>query len=204
MADTRVTMWRTQPMQQQQTGPTPPVVPPVAPAPTGSQPGTPQAPPNPAEHPAGSKEAVLADLAKERDKRQAAEQRARDYDTVMAELQQYRDKNKSAEDKQAEALASATSERDAATVKALRYEVCAQPEINLPLAAAQFLTGTTQAEIEASAKALKSLGAFGGATPPATPGLPPSPNAGNEPPKVGKSEAGLAKARERFGDLVKK
>jgi hypothetical protein len=140
-------------------------------------------------------------LRAERSRATAAEKLVAD---LQAQVKQFQDAGKSAEDKQAEQAATLANERDAATVKALRYEVCAQPEISLPLAAAQFLTGNTQAEIEASAKALKALGAFGGATPPNTPGLPPSPNAGNEPPKVGKADAGLAKARERFGDLIKK
>lgn len=182
----------------------------TAPAPIPTPPVNPAAPPmgtppNPDPNPDGGDKPLGENgekaLRAERSRATAAEKQLAE---LQARVKEFEDKGKSAEDKQAEALATATSERDAATVKALRYEVCAQPEISLPLAAAQFLTGNTQAEIEASAKALKALGAFGGATPPSSPGLPPSPNAGNEPPKVGKADAGLAKARERFGDLVKK
>lgn len=149
-------------------------------------------------HAAGSKEAVLADLAKERDRRQAAETKAKDFDTVQAELQRYKDQHQTAEQKQAEQLATLANERDTATVKALRYEVCADPEIALPLAASQFLTGSTKAEIEASAKALKALGAFSSQAP-ATGGLPPAPNAAREAKRPSGSEQGLAEAERRFG-----
>jgi hypothetical protein len=178
-----------------------------APAPTQISTATPPvgAPPNPDPNADGEDKPLGENgekaLRAERSRATAAEKRAADLE---ARVKQYEDANKTAEQKQADHVATLTSERDTATVKALRYEVCAQPEINLPLAAAQFLTGNTQAEIEASAKALKALGAFGGATPPATPGLPPSPNAGSEPSKVGKADAGLAEARRRFGDPAKK
>ena len=159
-------------------------------------------PANPADtenpYAAGSKEAVLADLAKERDRRQAAETKAKDFDTIQAELQRYKDQNQTAEQKQAEQLATLTNERDTATVNALRYEVCADPEIALPLAASQFLTGTTKAEIEASAKALKALGAFSSQAP-ATGGLPPAPNAAREAKRPSGAEQGLAEAERRFG-----
>lgn len=190
MADTRVPMWRAQPMQQQKTGP---VVPPE-----GGQ----QIQPDGAK-PDGEGDKPLGEggekaLRAERSRANAAEKENGD---LKAQLKQYEDANKTAEQKQADALATATSERDTATVKALRYEVCDEQE--LPLKAARFLTGSTKAEIEDAAKAFKELYGGKAAEKPAT-GLPASPNAGRETQKLSGAEAGLAKARERFGDLVKK
>jgi hypothetical protein len=137
-------------------------------------------------------------LRAERSRANAAEKQIAE---LQAKVKQFEDAGKSAEDRQAEALATATSERDAATVRALRYEVCDEQE--LPLKAARFLTGSTKAEIEEAAKAFKELyGGSGNAKP--SGGLPPSPNAGHEPPKVGKADAGLEMARRRFPELAKK
>lgn len=168
-----------------------PVVP-VTPTSNGLPGSSNAEPENP--HAAGSKEAVLADLAKERDRRQAAETKAKDFDSIQAELQKYKDQHQTAEQKQAEQLATLASERDTATVKALRYEVCADKD--LPLAAARFLTGATKAEIEEAAEAFKALGVAAGK--PAT-GLPPAPNAGREAKRPSGAEQGLAEAERRFG-----
>jgi hypothetical protein len=137
-------------------------------------------------------------LRAERSRANAAEKVIAD---LQAKVKQFEDAGKSAEDKQAEALATATSERDTATVRALRYEVCDEQE--LPLKAARFLTGNTKAEIEEAAKAFKELYGGKAAEKPAT-GLPASPNAGREAQKVSGAAAGVAAARERFPELAKK
>lgn len=136
-------------------------------------------------------------LRAERSRATAAEKQLAE---LQARVKEFEDKGKSAEDKQAEALASASSERDAATVRALRYEVCDEQE--LPLKAARFLTGSTKAEIEEAAKAFKELYGGKAAEKPAT-GLPASPNAGRETQKLSGAEAGKAEALRRFPQLAK-
>jgi len=189
MADAR--MWNTQPMQQQKTGP---IVPPADPAnpviPDGAKPD------GEGDKPLGENGEKA--LRAERSRATAAEKRAAEAEALVKEFQ---DKGKSAEDKQAEALATANSERDIATVRALRYEVC--DEQDLPLKAARFLTGNTKSEIEEAAKAFKELYGSGNAPGKPATGLPPSPNAGRETPKPSRAEDGLAKARERFPELTK-
>lgn len=137
-------------------------------------------------------------LRAERSRATAAEKRAADLE---ARVKAFEDANKTAEQKQADALAAAVNERDAATVRALRYEVC--DEQDLPLKAARFLTGSTKAEIEEAAKAFKELYGGKAVEKPAT-GLPASPNAGRETQKLSGAEAGLAEARKRFPELAKK
>lgn len=189
MADTRVTMWRSQPMQQQKTGPVPPAEQQVT-----SQDGA--TPDGEGDKPLG--EGGEKALRAERSRANAAEKLIAD---LQAKVKQFEDAGKSAEQKQADDLAAATSERDAATVRALRYEVCDEQE--LPLKAARFLTGSTKAEIEEAAKAFKELYGGKAAEKPAT-GLPASPNAGRETQKLSGAEAGLAEARKRFPELAKK
>lgn len=189
MADARL-LWNTQPMQQQKTGPSAPLFADPANAnPEGAKPE------GDGDKPLGENGEKA--LRAERSRATAAEKLVAD---LQAQVKQFQDAGKSAEDKQAQALATATSERDTATVRALRYEVC--DEQDLPLKAARFLTGGTKAEIEEAAEAFKEL--YGSNTPgKSATGLPPSPNAGSEAPKTSQSEIGRAKARERFGDLVK-
>lgn len=130
-------------------------------------------------------------LRAERSRATAAEKRAADLEALVKEFQ---DKGKSAEDKQAEAMATAARERDTATVRALRYEVC--EEMELPLKSARFLTGSTKAEIEEAAKAFKELLGTKTADKPAT-GLPASPNAGRDAKPSGGS-LGLEEAKRRW------
>jgi hypothetical protein len=131
-------------------------------------------------------------LRAERSRATAAEKRAAEFE---ARVKAFEDANKTSEQKQADALATATNERDAATVRALRYEVC--DEQDLPLKAARFLTGGTKAEIEEAAKAFKELYGSNTAGKPAT-GLPPSPNAGREASKPARGALGSAEAARRF------
>lgn len=184
MADARP-MWNVQPMQQQKTGPIAPQgdpVAPVMPEPAKSE--------DQADKPLGENGEKA--LRAERSRATAAEKQLAD---LQAKVKQFEDAGKSAEQKQAEALATATSERDTATVRALRYEVC--DEQDLPLKAARFLTGSTKAEIEEAAKAFKELYGSGAAGKSAT-GLPPAPNAGREAKKPVGGAAGLEEAQRRF------
>ena len=182
MADTRVPMWRTQPMQQQKTGPV-------------QQPTEqPQVTPQDGAKPDGEGDEPLREngekaLRAERSRATAAEKRAADLE---ARVRAFEDANKSAEQKQADALATAQNEASTATVKALRYEVC--DEQDLPLKAARFLTGSTKAEIEDAAKAFKELYGTGKSAS----GLPPAPNAGREAKKPSPGSLGLEEAQRRF------
>jgi beta-glucosidase-like glycosyl hydrolase len=130
-------------------------------------------------------------LRAERSRATAAEKRAAELE---AQVKEFQDKGKSAEDKQAEAMATAARERDAATVRALRYEVCA--DMDLPLKSARFLTGSTKAEIEEAAKAFKELMGSKSAEKSAT-GLPASPNAGRDAKPSG-GALGLEEAKRRW------
>lgn len=117
-------------------------------------------------------------LKAERKRAADSEKRANELE---ARVKEFEDKGKTDEQRRQEADVKRDQERDTATVKALRYEVCADKD--LPLAAARFLTGATKAEIEEAADAFKALNTSVGK--PAT-GLPPAPNAG----RVGRAEAG--------------
>jgi hypothetical protein len=128
-------------------------------------------------------------LRAERKRAADADKRATE---LAARLKQYEDAGKTAEQKAADERAALASERDTATVRALRYEVC--EEMELPLKAARFLTGATKAEIQEAAEAFKALGV---ASKPAT-GLPPAPNAGREAKKAGGGAAGLEEAQRRW------
>lgn len=185
MVDTRVPVWRVQPEQQHKQDP-------ATGAPAGDpQPGADQQAGQPGDgDPADLGEAGKRAIAAERARAAKAE---RDLAAERAKTKQYEDAGKSAEQKQAEQLTALTTERDTATVKALRYEVCEARE--LPLAAARFLTGSTKAEIEEAADAFKALGVANAK--PAT-GLPPAGNLGNESKKPSGGSRGLDEARRRF------
>lgn len=136
----------------------------------------------------------------------AAAKSQRDAETALAaartQLQEFEDKGKTEEQKRTDTAAKLASERDTATVKALRYEVCADKD--LPLAAARFLTGATKAEIEEAADAFKSLGIGSAVAGRTATGLPASPNAGRDGRAPSGAEAGLAEARKRFPQLATK
>ncbi|HET6816879.1 MAG TPA: hypothetical protein VFH66_06595, partial [Mycobacteriales bacterium] len=134
------------------TPPAAPETPPATPAPTGQQPPAPA----PAEEGKGGKDAVLADLAKERDKRQSLER----------ELQEA----KSSQQAQLDAIAKALglkpeaepvdpavltqqltdAQRETAESKArlARYEAAIAQQV--PSHLVEFITGSTAEEIEAS------------------------------------------------------
>lgn len=101
---------------------------------------------------AGGKDAILADLAKERDRRQALE----------AQLAEIAEANKTEEQKREERLTAAEKAAAESAAKALRYEAAAKA--GLPLSMAGRLTGTTEEELLADAEELKGLlGEQGGA-----------------------------------------
>lgn len=125
------------------------------------------------------KEPGLKALQAERDARAKAE-------SDLAELRkQIEDANKTAEQKAADALkaAEATAAQNAA--KALRYEVAAEKGLDLKLASR--LTGTTKAEMEADADALKEL--VGAAIKPAAPRPDPSAGQSGDPKPKSLAEA---------------
>ena len=186
MVDTRVPVWRVQPAQQHKQDPAAgaPVGDPQQQA-SGQQDGQP-VDGDPADLGEAGKKAIAAERAR-------AAKAERELAAERARIKQYEDAGKSAEQKQAEQLTTLTTERDTATVKALRYEVCEAKE--LPLKAARFLTGSTKAEIEEAADAFKALGVANAK--PAT-GLPPAGNLGNESKKPSGGSRGLDEAQRRF------
>ncbi len=121
--------------------------------PTGTEPAEPT--PGPEKEPekgAGGKDAILADLAKERDKRQALE----------AKLAEYEDAQKTEAEKAAERLTTAERTAAEASARALRYEAAA--EAGLPLNMAARLRGDTKEELLADAEELKGLVGTPGST----------------------------------------
>lgn len=121
--------------------------------PTGAEPAEPT--PGPEKEPekgAGGKDAILADLAKERDKRQALE----------AKLAEYEDAQKTEAEKAAERLTTAERTAAEASARALRYEAAA--EAGLPLNMAARLRGDTKEELLADAEELKGLVGTPGST----------------------------------------
>jgi|GEM_PF-1793762 len=116
---------------------------PAAPAPVPTPPATPAAPAAPGatpEEPLGAK--GLSALQAERDARKAAEQKVADAE---AKVRKYEDRDKSEEQRAADELTTAQKEL-ADTKRALIAATKGVP--------VELLTGTTQAEIEASADAL--------------------------------------------------
>jgi septal ring factor EnvC (AmiA/AmiB activator) len=100
----------------------------------------------------GGKDAILADLAKERDKRQALEKQIKDLQPLAEKAKQLEEANQSEVEKLQTKLADAEKARDAATVKADRYEVALEKGLNLTRA--KRLVGTTRDELVADADEL--------------------------------------------------
>lgn len=97
----------------------------------------------------GGKDAVLADLAKERDKRQALEAEREDMAKQLKELQ---DRDKSEGEKLAERAANAEGDLSKAQRKAIQLEVGLDK--GLPKSLAMRLQGDTQEEMEKDADEL--------------------------------------------------
>ena len=91
----------------------------------------------------GGKDAVLADLAKERDRRQALE----------AQLQEYQDAQKTDAEKTAERLTAAETAAAESSAELARYKAAA--EADLPLNMAGRLRGDSLDDLIEDAKALK-------------------------------------------------
>jgi hypothetical protein len=100
----------------------------------------------------GGKDAILADLAKERDKRQALEKQIKDLQPLADKAKQLEEANQSEVEKLQTKLADAEKARDAATVKADRYEVALEKGLNLTRA--KRLVGATRDELVADADEL--------------------------------------------------
>lgn len=168
----------------------------------------------------GSKAAVLANLAKERDARQAAEaarkqaEAARkDADKKLADLaakvKAYEDRDKSESEKQQEAIeaaktaaAEAASARDKAEKELLRYRIGMKTE-GFPASLIPRLQGDTEEEIAEDAKRLlEDLGASNKPirkAPTASPGLKSGASAPGEHPADGKERAAQALREFRRG-----
>lgn len=137
----------------------------------------------------GSKTAVLADLARERDRRQQAEQLVAQ---LQGQVKQFEDAGKSETEKLTGERDSYKTRADSAETELLRYKACEAE--GLPLSAARFLAGGNEDEIKAAATALKALGLS--VTPPAggNNSLPPIPSGAGDAnaPKSGGVDAGKA------------
>lgn len=194
MADTRVPMWRTQPMQQHKTGPAPAA--PAAPENSSDTPEGVATPPGTDEGkplgPNGEKA-----LAAERDARKAAESRAAAAEAKIADAE----KAKLGEKERAE-VERDEARKEAAEAKAELARIRVGSKYGLsPEDVADLSTAGTPEDFDARAKRLSER--LKTTTPGATPGgLPPAPNAGREAKQVSGSDAGLAEARKRFPQLA--
>lgn len=103
---------------------------------------------------AGSKAAVLADLARERDKRQALEARIAELEGKVTPPAE--EKNTTADpDPLAELLAKITGLEEKVTGRdTAEWTEAAVKKFNIPAAMSGRITGTTEAEIQADAQAL--------------------------------------------------
>lgn len=121
---------------------------------------------------------------------QAERERASKAEKALADLQkQVEDAGKTAEQKASDALAEAQHNAQAATLKALQYEIAAEKGIDLKLATR--LVGATREEIAADADNLKTLvGAK-----PASPKPDPTRGGGSDAPATG-----VSAGRDLFAD----
>lgn len=87
-------------------------------------------PEEPEEVPAGDKRAVLADLAKERDKRQELEKRLEALEPLAKKAQEIEDAQKSEIQRAAEATAAAEARAAKAEAEALRYRIATKHRIS--------------------------------------------------------------------------
>lgn len=165
---------------------TPPAAPPVVP-PAAPPVAPPVSPPESGDEGRGSKEAVLADLARERDKRQALEAQIADIE-----------KSKLGEKERAE-VERDEARKEAAEAKTALARMTVGAKYGLtPDDLADLRTDGTPEEFDARAKRLSErLKTAPGVKPGG--GLPPSPNAGREASKLSGAEMGLAEAERRFG-----
>lgn len=147
-----------------------------APQPTPPIPAAPAEPTEPTGDGKGGKDAVLADLAKERDKRQALEQRlsaaeqaSKDQLDAIAKALGLKD---DAPDPAAITKELEDAQRTAAENAAALTRFQLAVEKSVPAHLVEFVTGSTRDEVEASIT--KVLAAFGTSTAPGTPKPDPS------------------------------
>lgn len=148
----------------------------------------------PEEVPAGDKRAVLADLAKERDKRQELEKRLEALEPLAKKAQEIEDAQKS-EVQRATELASAAEERAVkAEAEALRYRIATQHGITED-DAKLWLTGVTEDDLTKQAERLAELQGKQ-----QTPANQPDPGQGARPPKPKNPwDEGRKRALKQFG-----
>lgn len=104
---------------------------------------------------AGSKAAVLADLARERDKRQALEARIAELEGKAAPPAAEKNTTTNDPDPLAELVAKITSLEEKVTGRdTAEWTEAAIKKFNIPAAMSGRITGTTEAEIQADAQAL--------------------------------------------------
>jgi hypothetical protein len=102
-----------------------------------------------------SKEAVLADLAKEREARKAAEKAAKENRSAAQKLAELEESQKTEQQKLADQLAAVTAERDAAHGQLLRHRVAVAKGLTADLV--DRLRGDTEDELSADADQLLAL-----------------------------------------------
>ena len=143
---------------------------------------------------AGDKRAVLADLAKERDKRQELEQRLAELEPLAKKAQEIEDAQKSEVQRANELAAAAEARAVKAEAEALRYRVATKHGIS-DEDAKLWLTGATEDDLTKQAERLAEL--QGGQT---KPQQQPDLSQGARPLKPKNAwDEGKKRAMERFG-----
>jgi hypothetical protein len=143
---------------------------------------------------AGDKRAVLADLAKERDKRQELEKRLEALEPLAKKAQELEDAQKTEVQRTTEALAAAEARAVKAESEALRYRVATKHSIG-EADAKLWLTGTSEEDLTKQAERLAELQ---GQQP--KPQQQPDPSQGPRPLKPKNPwEEGRKRAQQRFG-----
>lgn len=135
--------------------------------------------------PKGGKEAVLADLAKERKARQAVQERLKELEPLAAKAKALEDAQKSETERLTEQLEQFKAQAAKAEAENLRLKVAT--ESGLPADLHEFLVGSDEDELRA--KAQKLMAATAAATAPRAPA--PDPTQGAKP---GQGTAQLTRA----------
>jgi hypothetical protein len=146
------------------------------------------------EVPAGDKRAVLADLAKERDKRQELERLLEELKPLAAKAKELEDAQKSEIERAKEAATAAEERAVKAEAEALRYRIATKHSIS-DEDAKLWLTGTNEEDLTKQAERLAELQGQQ-----AKPQQQPDPSQGARPPKPKNLwEEGRKRAQARFG-----
>jgi hypothetical protein len=151
-------------------------------------------PEEPEEVPAGDKRAVLADLAKERDKRQELEKRLEALEPLAKKAQEIEDAQKSEIERAREAATAAEERATKAEAEALRYRIATKHGIS-DEDATLWLTGSTEDDLTKQAERLAELQGLQ-----AKPQQQPDPSQGARPLKPKNPwEEGRRRAQAKFG-----